>query len=178
MWVASGQPTSQDGEEFDGAVPVDVFERLWAAYRDRHTPRMGLRERRPRFAHRPSTRTWLPARFTHLLPRRFSWEDESTWPYFADRLDWLARELDPPPAAKRGWEAHLQGIDVAAVKRAKVLASFPQPPARFIPRLWETRWALPSGSTTRPTQSGKAAGLPRARARGRPWRHDRHAQPP
>ena len=29
-------------KEFDGAVPVEVFERLWAAYRDRHTPRMGL----------------------------------------------------------------------------------------------------------------------------------------
>ena len=91
--------------ELDYAVPADVFERLFAAYRDTHSPRIGLRELAAAFrASALDDDLIARAQFAHLVPRRFLWDDEATWPYFADRLDWLARELDPPPAASRGWE--------------------------------------------------------------------------
>jgi hypothetical protein len=150
--------------ELDQAVSVDVFERLFASYLDTHTPRMGLRELAAAFrASALDDDLIARARFTHLLPRRFLWDDEATWPYFAERLDWLAKELDPPPTARRGWEARLHGTDERRREALNVLASFPQPPAQFIPRLWEI--ALGTLKADRPLAQRSLEKLPDCRTR-------------
>ncbi len=81
----------------DLRIPTELLERLFGAYRNTHQPRMGLRELAAAFrasALDDELIAW--ARLGDTWQARFEWEDEATWPYFADRLDWLARVLDTP----------------------------------------------------------------------------------
>ena len=74
------------------------------------------------------------------------WEDEATLPYFAVRLDWLARALETT-----GSSSPLARVFGSTDRRAAalaLLATFPEPPARFLPRLWEH--ALSASKVYRP----------------------------
>ena len=74
------------------------------------------------------------------------WEDEATLPYFAVRLDWLARALETT-----GSSSPLARVFGSTDRRAAALAlltTFPEPPARFLPRLWEH--ALSASKVYRP----------------------------
>ena len=59
----------------------------------------------------------------------FPWPADQVWPYWAEQLDVLEQYLQPDPD---NW-------DSTSWKRnaLEVLALFPQPPARFVPALWE-----------------------------------------
>jgi len=124
--------------QLDYSIPRDVFERLLAAYRDTHQPRMNLLEVAAAFrASALDDELIARARFATVWHRRFAWDDESTWPYFASRLDWLARQLDAPPKAAPDWGSGMLSAAERRYEALAVIAAFPEPPARFVPRLWE-----------------------------------------
>ena len=122
--------------KLDLRVPSESLERLFGAYRNSHQPRMGLRELAAAFrasALDDELIAW--ARLGDHWHPRFEWEDEATWPYFADRLDWLARALDPPSSPTALARAY--GLTDRRAAALALLATFPEPPPRFLPRLWE-----------------------------------------
>jgi hypothetical protein len=110
---------------------------------------MGLRDLHAAFAASAlDPETIIRARFLTAWHRRFAWDDEATWPYFAERLDWLARQLDPAPGTDRAWSTGMLSPAEQRTEALAVLATFPEPPARLVPRLWE--FALGSSKTDRP----------------------------
>jgi len=132
----------------DLTIPRDFSERFFASYRDTHQPRLGLLELAAAFrASALEPGLIARARIQTDFHRRFEWEDEATWPYFADRLDWLAAELDPPPKAKYDWRTGWLSPADRRRHALAVIAAFPEPPARFLPRLWEI--ALGAAKTDR-----------------------------
>ncbi len=63
----------------------------------------------------------------------FRWETEAVWPYFSDKIDVLAKALEPVAG---DWHAHWRQ------KRAfdnalRLLATFPQVPPSLVGKLWE-----------------------------------------
>ena len=79
------------------------------------------------------------SRFVTAWHRRFEWDDESTWPYFANRLDWLAERFDSPATVAADWDwSMLRPAEIRQMALA-VIAAFPEPPERFVPRLWSLR---------------------------------------
>jgi len=132
------QTMSNDPKEklLDPRIPAQTLDRLFAAYRDTHQPRMGLSELAAAFrasALDDELIAW--ARLGGTWGRRFVWENEATWPFFAERLDWLARALDTSGSSSRLLK--LYGATDRQASALALLAIFPEPPARFLPRLWE-----------------------------------------
>jgi Domain of unknown function (DUF4132) len=145
--LLQAMPAAITLNKLDPRIPRELLEGLFGAYRNSHQPRMGLRELAAAFrasALDDELVAW--ARLGDNWGRRFEWEDEATWPYFADRLDWLARALDAPGSPSALARAY-GGIDRRAAALA-LLAVFPEPPARFLPRLWEH--ALSTSKVHRP----------------------------
>ena len=133
----------------DLSIPRELSERLFAAYRDSHQPRLGLRELAAAFdASALEPDLIARARFQTDWHRRFEWEDEAIWPYFADRLNWLAQELNPPPKAAFEWGTGWLSPADRRRHALAVIAAFPEPPVRFLPRLWEI--ARGTSKTDRP----------------------------
>ena len=122
----------------DYSIPRETFERLMAAYRDSHQPRMDLLTLAAAFRASALDEDLIArTRFVTPWHRRFEWDDESSWPYFAGRLDWLAGQLNAPPKDLTDWD---RGMLTPAQRRHEalvVIAAFPEPPARLVPRLWE-----------------------------------------
>ena len=141
------RPVAPTENRLDPRIPAQLLERLFGAYRDTHQPRAGLRELAAAFrasALDDELIAW--ARLGDIWGPRFVWEDEATLPYFADRLDWLARALETT-----GSSSPLARVFGSTDRRAAalaLLATFPEPPARFLPRLWEH--ALSASKVYRP----------------------------
>ncbi len=134
--LLQAMPHAQIENKLDPRILTATLDRLFGAYRSTHEPRMGLRELAAAFrasALDDELIAW--ARLGDHWHPRFEWEDEATWPYFADRPDWLARALDttgsPSPLAR------VYGSTDRRAAALALLGTFPEPPARFLPRLWE-----------------------------------------
>ena len=90
--LLQAMPHEHIENKLDPRIPSQTLDRLFGAYRSTHQPRMGLRELAAAFrasALDDELIAW--ARLGDNWHPRFEWEDEATWPYFADRPDWLAR---------------------------------------------------------------------------------------
>ena len=151
-------PNALIENKLDPRIPTESLERLFGAYRNTHQPRMGLRELAAAFrasALDDELIAW--ARLGDTWRPRFEWEDEATWPYFADRLDWLARALETPGSSSALARAYIGTTDRRAAALA-LLATFPEPPPRFVPRLWEL--ALGSSKVHRPLAQKALEKLP------------------
>ncbi len=130
-------PNAQIENKLDPRIPAETLDRLFGAYRGTHQPRMGLRELAAAFrasALDDDLIAW--ARLGDTWTPRFVWEDQATWPYFAERLDWLAHVLDSTASSTGMLRLYLGGGDRRAAALS-LLATFPEPPPRFLSRLWE-----------------------------------------
>ena len=130
-------------EHLDPMVPRELFARLFASFRDAHQPRLGLRELAMAFRASALDEDLITRSFLPTYHGLFQWDDSSTWPYFASRLDWVARELDPPPTGAGDWDSGRLTLSERKLAALTVIASFPHPPQRFVPHLWEVALGKP-----------------------------------
>jgi hypothetical protein len=138
-------PTFRAGEYEKKYGMTDDVARLLTAYRNRHSPRLTLRELGEVFRVAGLDPDGIARHIFHGWHTPLAtWDDEATWPYFAER----------PALLERVFEVTGDWGDRRARDRAfGIVARFPEPPRR----LWPVLWAAALSSAVKERRLGQAA---------------------